>query len=84
MTSLWQFRLETADGAASGAVAKQWSGFASEFFTDADDYGVDFGVVAWSLAQRAVITAAALAIDLDHFEHGGQGIRGRSFFDLLD
>lgn len=82
--SLWQFRLETAAGLTSGAVAKQWSGLTTEYFSDADDFGVDFGPVAWSLEQRAIITAAALAIDLDHFEHGGQSIRGRSLFELLD
>jgi uncharacterized protein YxjI len=83
MTSLWQFRLETASGQPSGAVAKEWSGFGSEFFTDADDYGVDFGAWPWTVEQRAVITAAALAIDLDHFERG-QGVREASIFQLLD
>jgi len=83
MTSLWQFRLETADGAASGAVAKQWSGFASEFFTDADDYGVDFGTRMWTVEQRAVIVAAALSVDLDHFERN-QPSKGRSLLGLLD
>jgi hypothetical protein len=82
--SLWQFRLETAAGTASGAVAKQWSGLATEAFSDADDFGVDFGSTRWSVEQRAVITAAAVAIDLDHFERGGQALRGRVLLDLLD
>jgi hypothetical protein len=82
--SLWQFRLETAAGTPSGAVAKQWSGFATEFFSDADDFGVDFGATRWTIEQRAVITAAALAIDLDHFERGNQGLSGRTLLDLLD
>lgn len=82
--SLWQFRLETAAGIRSGAVAKQWSGLATELFTDVDDFGVDFGKTRWSVEQRAVITAAALAIDLDHFERGTHALRGRSVFELLD
>ena|GEM_PF-931249 len=82
-TSLWQFHLETPDGHRSGAVAKQWSGFATEFFSDADDFGVDFGSWPWTLDQRAVIVAAALSIDLDHFERARQ-VRTTSLFDVLD
>jgi hypothetical protein len=83
-TSLWQFHLETPDGQRSGAVAKQWSGFATEFFSDADDFGVDFGPWPWTLDQRAVIVAAALSIDLDHFERSRQAVRTTSLFDVLD
>jgi hypothetical protein len=83
LSSMWQFRLETPDGRRSGAVAKEWSGFASEFFTDADDFGIDFGDHPWTLEQRAVIVTAALAIDLDHFERG-RSTPMTSLFDLLD
>jgi hypothetical protein len=83
LSSMWQFRLETPDGRRSGAVAKEWSGFASEMFTDADDFGIDFGDHPWTLDQRAVIVTAALAIDLDHFERG-RSTPMTSLFDLLD
>jgi hypothetical protein len=66
--SLWQFRLFDEQGALVGAVAKQWSGFSTEWLTDGDDFGIDFGGRAWTVEQRAVILAATLAIDLDHFE----------------
>lgn len=66
--SLWQFRLLDERGDVVGAIAKQWSGLATEWFTDADNFSVDFGRVSWTIAQRAVIVAAALMIDLDHFE----------------
>jgi hypothetical protein len=79
-TSMWQFRLLDEGGQSVGAIAKQWSGFVTEWFSDADDYGVDFGERDWSLEQRAVILAAALVIDLDHFENRG-GRANRSLFD---
>lgn len=69
--SLWQFRLLNERDEVVGAIAKQWAGLATEWFTDADDFSVDFGNVGWSVEQRAVIVAAALAIDLDHFERPG-------------
>jgi len=81
--SLWQFRLETADGVASGAVAKQWSGLVTEWLSDADDFGVDFGPHPWTREQRGVIVAAALSIDLDLFERGNTSRRTTIFDDLL-
>jgi len=81
--SLWQFRLETAAGVASGAIAKQWSGFATEWLSDADDFGVDFGPHPWSAEQRGVIVAAALSIDLDFFERGNTS-RRTTLFDAFD
>lgn len=74
--SLWQFRLLDERGEAVGAIAKQWAGLATEWFTDADDFSVDFGAVGWTVEQRAVIVAAALAIDLDHFERPSGRSRG--------
>ena len=86
LTSLWQFRLETTGTppVLSGAVAKEWSGLATEMFSRADDFGIDYGHHRWTTHQRAVITAAAIAIDLDLFDRGGKGVRMGSVFDLLD
>lgn len=81
--SVWQFRLETAAGLASGAVAKHWSGFVTEWLSDADDFGVDFGPHPWTREQRAVIVAAALSIDLDVFERGNTS-RRTTIFDVLE
>ncbi len=83
MTSLWQFRLETAAGAPSGAIAKQWTGLMSEWLTDADDFGIEFGPHPWTIEQRGVILAAALSIDLDHFERGNTS-RRTTIFDAFD
>jgi len=74
--SLWQFRLVDERGEVVGAIAKQWAGLVTEWFTDADDFSVDLGDVAWTIEQRAVIVAAALAIDLDHFERPSGRSRG--------
>ncbi|HEY1097569.1 MAG TPA: phospholipid scramblase-related protein [Myxococcota bacterium] len=79
---LWQFRLERADGVVVGAVAKQWSGLVTEWLSDSDDFGIDFGTHRWSLEQRATIVAAALSIDLDLFERGNT-TRDRSLLDVL-
>lgn len=79
--SLWQFRLLDERDRPVGAIAKQWSGFATEVFTDADDFGIDFGNVTWSPEQRAVVLGAALAIDLDHFERKGGLSSVASLFD---
>jgi Zn-finger nucleic acid-binding protein len=79
--SLWQFRLQNERGDVVGAIAKQWADLATEWFTDADDFSIDFGATPWTPAQRAVIVAAALAIDLDHFERPAG--RNRGLGDLL-
>ncbi len=85
LLSLWQFRLLGLDGEARGAIAKEWSGFATEYFTDGDDFAIDFGDIdahhPWTWQERCVIAAAALVVDLDHFERKGRG--NDSLFDLL-
>ena len=65
----WTFRVIDGDGAEVARISKKWSGLGREYFTDADNFLLDFGEVSWSLNQRAVIFAAAMSIDFDFFEN---------------
>jgi hypothetical protein len=64
----WTFNLLDRSGTRRGAISKRWSGMLREAFTDADAFKVEFGAHRWTLAQRAVILAAAVCIDYDWFE----------------
>jgi hypothetical protein len=66
---IWTFHLFDAAGREVGALRKRWSGLAREMFTDADRFQLDLGRVAWTPAQRAVLLAAAIAVDFDFFEN---------------
>jgi uncharacterized protein YxjI len=66
---IWTFPVVDASGNERGMIAKKWSGLGREYFTDADSFGVDFGVGGWTAEQRAVIFGAAIAIDFDFFEN---------------
>ena len=44
-------------------IAKKWSGFLQEYYSNADNFSVDFGRHPWTLTQRAVILAAAISIE---------------------
>jgi len=50
-----------------GAVLKRWSGFFSEAFTDRDTFTVQLGP-SLSDAERALLLAASIFIDLQYFE----------------
>jgi Zn-finger nucleic acid-binding protein len=81
--SSWTFELRTMNNAVVGRVAKEWSGVMTEWLSDSDDFAVDFGAHPWTLDQRGVIVAAALLIDINHFERGNTSHRS-SWFDLVD
>ncbi len=66
---LWTFPIFDRSGKEVAVISKKWSGLAQEIFTDADNFGLDFGDVDWTLQQKAVIFAAALSIDFDFFEN---------------
>ena len=53
-------------------ISKKWSGLLKEYFTDTDNFMVEFGTKAWSAAQRAVIVATAISIDFDFFENNNR------------
>jgi len=65
----WTFPIVDGSGAEQAVIRKKWGGFDKEYYTDADDFGVDFGTRTWTQAQRAVIFAAAVSIDYDYFEN---------------
>ncbi len=66
----WTFRVVDGDGTEVAKITKKWSGLGREYFTDADNFLVDFGdSVDWTIEQRAIILAAALSIDFDFFEN---------------
>lgn len=66
---IWTFPVLDTAGRQRGMIAKKWSGMRKEYFTDADNFGVDFGDGAWTDEQRAVIFAAAISVDFDFFEN---------------
>jgi uncharacterized protein YxjI len=60
----WTFEL-VMQGQKVGVISKNWSG-GKEFFTDADNFLVDFGSISEEF--KWLVLAAALAIDLTYFE----------------
>lgn len=70
----WTFPVLTVEGEECARITKKWSGLAREFYTDADNFAIDFGTMDWSLEERAVLFAAAISIDFDFFENNqGRG-----------
>jgi uncharacterized protein YxjI len=65
---IWTFAIRDPEDVAVARISKKWSGLLKEYFTDADNFMIDFGSKAWTAAQRAVIFAAAISIDFDFFE----------------
>ena len=65
---IWTFPILDGSGQQRGQISKKWSGAMQEYWTDADKFRIEFGA-AWSHGQRAVIVAAAVAIDFDFFEN---------------
>ncbi len=51
-----------------GSIKKQWSGLLKEAFTRADTFTVSFDDPDLSNAERKLILATAIAIDIDYFE----------------
>jgi len=69
---IWTFPVIDATGREAAMIAKKWSGLGREYFTDADNFGLDFGTGRWTPEQRAVVFAATIAIDFDFFENNQQ------------
>jgi uncharacterized protein YxjI len=69
---IWTFPIKDDSGRELAVISKKWSGMGKEMFTDADNFGVDFGNHPWTAEQRAVIFAAAIAVDFDFFENNQQ------------
>lgn len=73
--SLWRpwtfFILGPSGGERRGVIRKKWGGVTQEYFTRGDRYTVDVGDHDWTLEQRCLLLAAAIAIDLGSFERRG-------------
>ena len=72
---LWTFPILDRHGQEQGAITKEWSGLAQEYFTDADNFRIEMGRAPWTVEQRAVILAAAVLVDFDFFEKTGANKR---------
>ncbi len=63
----WTFKV-IKGGVESGLISKKWSGLLKESFTDADNFGVEFGS-NFSNDERALTLAATFLIDFLYFEN---------------
>jgi hypothetical protein len=73
----WTFIVERG-GVEHARIVKQWSGLVREAYTDADNFGVDFGQVT-EPRHRALLLAALFLIDFMFFEDSGNENRGFRF-----
>jgi len=62
----WTFELRVGEQAI-GTITKRWSGLGKEFFTDADNFGIEMHSIPNPL-HRALAFAALVLIDVVHFE----------------
>ena len=65
---LWTFPI-LRRGQELARISKKWSGFLSEVFTDRDNFVVNFSSENLSEAERQLILASAIFIDLQYFEN---------------
>ncbi|MCY1046395.1 phospholipid scramblase-related protein [Corallococcus sp. bb12-1] len=65
----WTFHVQQ-QGHEVGTIAKKWSGFGKEMFTDADNFGVQFNGLD-DVHVRTLVVAATFLIDFVHFENKG-------------
>ena len=63
----WTFNI-LANGRQVGSIKKKWSGIFKEAFTKADTFEISIDDLGLSVAERKLIFAAAIAIDIDYFE----------------
>jgi uncharacterized protein YxjI len=62
----WTFRIKV-DGDEQGAIKKKWSGLLKEAFSDADNFGIEFGT-GLDQQTRTIALGATFLIDFVHFE----------------
>jgi len=74
---LWTFPF-TARGAEVACIRKKWSGLMAEAFTDKDNFAIDFGDGTLGEAERRLVLAAAIFIDLQYFERKARSYSGSS------
>ncbi|CAJ0575923.1 unnamed protein product, partial [Mesorhabditis spiculigera] len=61
------FEIKTMQGEKIGDIRKKWTGFAQEYFTDADTFTCDFPVDL-DVRMKATILAATFLVDFMFFE----------------
>ncbi len=62
----WTFEVRQNDRKV-GSIVKRWTGLGTEMFTDADNFGVDFGELH-DEDTKALVFAATVLVDVVHFE----------------
>jgi uncharacterized protein YxjI len=67
---LWTFNF-MHHGRQIASVQKKWSGLYSEVLTDRDNFMVEFTDPSLSQAERMLVMAASLYIDITYFEKKG-------------
>lgn len=65
----YTFPIYDRAGREKGQISKKWRGFGLEALTDADKFRIQFLDDSFTTAQRAIVLAAALAIDFDFYEN---------------
>jgi len=63
----WTFNI-MAGGRQVGSIKKKWSGIFKEAFSKSDNFEISIDDSGLKAAERKLIFAAAIAIDIDHFE----------------
>ena len=63
----WRFPLIGRDGRTIGRISKRWGGLVRESMSDADTFSVQFPS-NWKAKEKALLLAAAFAVDMDFFE----------------
>ena len=63
----WTFNI-MAGGRQVGSIKKKWSGLFKEAFSKSDNFEISIDDPGLKAAERKLIFAAAIAIDIDHFE----------------
>lgn len=63
----WTFNV-MAGGRQVGSIKKKWSGLLKEAFSKSDNFEISIDEPGLSAAERKLIFAAAIAIDIDYFE----------------
>ena len=64
----WLFDIKDLEGKTIGQINKRWGGVLREMFSSADSFEVNIKNTNFSDFQRALMLAASIAIDFDHFE----------------
>ena len=70
---IWKLRMSfqvqaPAGGEPVGGIRQRLTGWGREYFTDLDDFVIEFGRRPWTLEERSVLIAAAIVIDLEAYD----------------